>query len=181
MVVLVLLDAMIGVMVPSDYTDVAIAAWSKLLPDDDVTTMGITMRLRRLVRALDTEVAKVIDASPLSTYGDYQVLALLHRSSVPLLPKEIAEMLQLTRSGITGRLDRLEQLGLVERRTHPEDARSALVSVTAAGAELASELFRAALGAEATAFAGSSREERVRLGELLRTALLQLDDAADQA
>ena len=167
-------------MDPNDYTDIAIAAWSKLLPDDDVTTMGITMRLRRLVRALDAEVARVIDSSPLSTYGDYQVLALLHRSTTSLLPKEIAEMLQLTRSGTTGRLDRLELLGLVERRTHPDDARSALVSVTSAGAELASDLFRAALHAEATAFAGSSREERVRLAGLLRTALLELGDVAEE-
>ena len=161
-----------------DYTDVASVAWSELLPDEDVTMMGITMRLRRLVRALDLEVAKVVAASPLSAYGDYQVLALLHRSRVPLQPKEIADMLQLTRSGTTGRLDRLGELGLVSRDTHPDDARSALVTVTAAGAELASELFRSALEVEAVAFMGLSREHRAQLIGFLRTALLQLDDTA---
>lgn len=165
----------------ADYTDLAIAGWSELQPDDDLTMMGITMRLRRLVRALDLEVARLIDASPLSAYGDYQVLALLHRSSSPLQPKEIAEMLQLTRSGTTGRLDRLDRLGLIDRRTHPDDARSALVEVTAAGAQLASELFRSALSIEAAAFAGLSRSERTQLVAMLRTALLQLDDTVEGA
>ncbi len=170
---------MIERMDVADYTDGAIAAWSELLPDHDVTTMGITMRLRRLVRALDLEVAQVIDASPLSAYGDYQVLALLHRRELPLQPKEIAEMLQLTRSGVTGRLDRLDRLRLVDRRTHPEDARSALVSVTPAGAKLASELFRTALAVEAEAFSGLRHTELLQVVSMLRTALLRLDDSSD--
>jgi DNA-binding MarR family transcriptional regulator len=164
-----------------DYTDVAAAEWSERMPEDDVTTMEITMRLRRLVRALDLEVAKVIGASPLSAYGDYQVLALLHRSGLELQPKEIAEMLQLTRSGTTGRLDRLAELGLVDRSAHPDDARSALVTVTAEGAQLASELFRSSQDVEAVVFDELSREERAQLVASLRRALLQLDDTADSA
>lgn len=163
-------------MTPRDYADDAIDGWSALLPDVDLTTMGLTMRLRRLVRALDREVATVIDASPLSTYGDYQLLTLLHRSRVPLQPKEIASMLQVTRSGTTGRLDRLAELGLVERNVHPDDARSALVTITAAGAALAVELMRTALEVEAAAFAELTDEERVVVVGALRTALVQLDD-----
>lgn len=163
--------------VDRDYADDAIEDWSVLLPDADLTTLGLTMRLRRLVRALDREVATVIDASPLSTYGDYQLLALLHRSREPLQPKEIASMLQVTRSGTTGRLDRLAELGLVDREVHPDDARSALVTITADGAALAVELMRAALEVEAVAFAGLTGEDRTLVTAALRAALIELDDA----
>lgn len=162
-----------------DYTDAAAAAWSDLLGDSDVTTMEITMRLRRLVRALDLEVARLIERSPLSAYGDYQVLALLHRSGRPLQPKEIADMLQLTRSGTTGRLDRLTSLGLIERLPHPDDARSALMRVTDAGAELAAELFQSAQDVEAVAFEELARADRAHLVSCLRQALLRLDDTPD--
>ena len=85
-------------------------------------------------------------------------------------------MLQVTRSGTTGRLDRLADLGLVERNVHPDDARSALVTITEAGAELAVELMRTALEVEAAAFAELTDEERVVVVGALRTALVQLDD-----
>lgn len=166
-------------MAGRDYADGAVEDWSVLLPDADLATMGLTMRLRRLVRALDREVATVIDASPLSTYGDYQLLALLHRSPAALQPKEIASMLQVTRSGTTGRLDRLAELGLVNRDVHPDDARSALVTITDVGAALAIELMRAALEVEAVAFESLSVADRSHLAAMLRSALLRLDDDAD--
>lgn len=168
-----------GQVSTGDYTDAAAAEWADLLGDSEVTTMEITMRLRRLVRVLDLEVARLIERSPLSTYGDYQVLALLHRSGRPLQPKGIADMLQLTRSGTTGRLDRLTWLGLVERLPNPDDARSALVRVTDAGADLAGELFRSVKEVEAFAFEELSRTERSELVAYLRRALLRLDDTAD--
>lgn len=162
----------------ADVVDDAIAGWSALLADADLATMGLTMRLRRLVRMLDREVASLIDASPLSTYGDYQLLAVLHRSREPLQPKEIAALLQVTRSGTSGRLDRLDELGLVRRDVHPDDARSALVTLTERGAELVVELMRAALDIEAAAFDHLGVDERSQLTAMLRATLLRLDDRA---
>lgn len=86
-------------------------------------------------------------------------------------------MLQVTRSGTTGRLDRLAELGLVDREVHPDDARSALVTITADGAALAVELMRAALEVEAVAFAGLTGEDRTLVTAALRAALIELDDA----
>jgi DNA-binding MarR family transcriptional regulator len=43
-------------------------------------------------------------------------------------------------NGITSRLDRLEKLGLIERRASPEDRRSLLVVLTAQGRKASSAL-----------------------------------------
>jgi len=53
----------------------------------------------------------------------------------PLMPSELAEIERIKRPTATRTLRGLEEAGLVERTPDPDDGRSALVSVTAAGRE----------------------------------------------
>jgi len=53
----------------------------------------------------------------------------------PLMPSELAEIERVKRPTATRTLRLLGEAGLVERTPDPEDGRSALVSVTAAGRE----------------------------------------------
>jgi len=53
----------------------------------------------------------------------------------PLMPSELAEIERIKRPTATSTLRGLEEAGLVERTPDPDDGRSALVSVTAAGRE----------------------------------------------
>lgn len=55
---------------------------------------------------------------------------------------EIAQRLQCDNSHMTGIVDRLEERGLVERRSDPADRRVRLVALTAAGEDLKRELGR---------------------------------------
>ena len=66
----------------------------------------------------------------------------------------------------------LERNGLVERHSHPVDGRAKILSVTAAGAELAN---RAIVAVEAcdTAFFGPVGDQRVTLTRLLRQLVSQ--------
>lgn len=162
--------------VDADYTDHAVAAWADRLPDADLPTLELAMRLRRVVNELDRRLASVIDGSPLATYGDYQVLSLLRRNPQPLQPSTIAETLRVSRSGTTGRLQRLEQLNLVNLRPDPHDARQALISLTAKGRRLIDRLITAGLGAQSTAFAELTASQRRTLSELLRTVLISVLD-----
>lgn len=52
-----------------------------------------------------------------------------------LTPGDIAERTGLTSSSVTNLVDRMERNGHVRRRAHPDDRRSVLVDLTAAGKE----------------------------------------------
>lgn len=67
------------------------------------------------------------------------VLILLHKKDgVP--SREIGEQTQLDSATITGILDRLSAMGLIERHRNPEDRRGILVFLTEKGREKASVL-----------------------------------------
>lgn len=71
------------------------------------------------------------------TFARYEMLRLLgfsRRGELPL--GKIGDRLQVHPSSITNAADRLEESGLLERRRHPDDARTVLAVITPAGREL---------------------------------------------
>ncbi len=160
----------------TDYADHAARAWAELRRDADLSTLEITTRLRRIVGELDRRLAHVIDGTPLTTYGDYQVLSVLRRNPQPMQPSELADLLQVTRSGTTGRLHRLEESNLIRRRSDPDDARQALISLTPKGIRLVDRLFAAGQRTQAEALAVLQKDEQKTLATLLRRILVGLQD-----
>jgi DNA-binding MarR family transcriptional regulator len=80
----------------------------------------------------------------------------------------------LTSSGITKRLDRLEQAGLVKRDPDPRDRRGVLITLTPAGIELIDTVTEAHMANEARILSALSEAERDRLAALLRKLQLGL-------
>lgn len=78
----------------------------------------------------------------------------------------IAAKLHRGASNVTGLVDRLERLGLVQREPAANDRRVVLISATAAGRELYAE-FESALYDADLPFAALTAEERATLIELL--------------
>ena len=74
-------------------------------------------------------------------------------------------------------LSTLESHGLVARRTHPDDARRVLVTLTARGEELMGELFPLFNAQESVVTASLAPDDRQRLAELLRAVVRGLDEA----
>lgn len=71
------------------------------------------------------------------TFARYEMLRLLGFTSHGELPLgKIGDRLQVHPSSITNAADRLEGNGLLERRRHPDDARTVLAVITPAGREL---------------------------------------------
>ena len=54
-----------------------------------------------------------------------------------ILPRVLRQKLQITSATMTGILDRLEKLDLIERQPHPDDRRAILVCLTEQGARYA--------------------------------------------
>lgn len=70
------------------------------------------------------------------TRRDYDVLYTLSKSPTGLRMTEINERIMLTQPGVSRLITRLEQRGLVERRTDPDDARAQRIGLTPAGLEV---------------------------------------------
>lgn len=125
-------------------------------------------------------VALYLDATepPLGlTQGECHLLAHLHEagpSSVAVLHGAFAHK----RSTLTSYLDRLEKAKLVNRELRPEDRRSFLVSLTAAGKSAAAKVHRRLARLEDAALARLS-ERDVRGFHAVLHALQEQVDAPD--
>jgi DNA-binding MarR family transcriptional regulator len=85
--------------------------------------------------------------------------------------RRVAEESGISRGTLTGVVTTLEVRGLVRRRPHPDDRRSVLVSATAAGQTLMSELFPRFNVEESSVVADLGADERRTLAHALRTIL----------
>jgi DNA-binding MarR family transcriptional regulator len=102
--------------------------------DERLTTVGLLMEssaaLRRVLqRRLESE-------GPLSTQSFDVLIRLARTPGNELRMSELASQTSLTPSGLTRSVDRLQQQGLVDRRTCPEDRRGAFAVLTPAGRDL---------------------------------------------
>lgn len=162
----------------NDYIDASISAWETELPGLDVAPVAVIGRIRRAAALIEERVATVIARFGIRNPGDFDTLATLRREGEPyqLSPKELAARLLLTSAGLSGRLDRLESSGWVERTPHPDDRRSTIVSLTTAGLELVDQVHRHILDEYRAALGLVEDAERDVLADLLRAVLVGLGD-----
>ena len=102
--------------------------------------------------------------------GQGDVLFTLRRAGRPyrLSPSALARATLVTSGTMTNRLDRLEQLGLVERVPHPVDRRGMDVQLTRRGVRLAEEAVTRHVAREEELLAPLSARDRAQLDRLLR-------------
>jgi len=137
----------------------------------------------RADRALRAYLRAVIFAEPvqlalLSKYGIklFELRALrLIRDLEPVAISQLADELGIARSTATGLIDRLEERGLVRRRSHERDRRSTTVQLTELGRQALEDraLLRESLPGKA--ILALAPQEQEQLAEVLEK-LLQLPD-----
>lgn len=101
------------------------------------------------------------------TPGQYGVLSCLW-SNGPSSPKEIAQILRLENSTISGVLDRMQKRGLIEREVDPNDRRSIRVVATAEGQALEPGVLQVIEELNEQILGRFSKEEQFHLMRLLR-------------
>ena len=162
--------------VAGDHVDQLLAQWARERPELDVSGLAIVARVVRLQRFLDRRTETVVAAHGLSI-GETNVLAALRRAGAPhtLTPTQLYRGLLLSSAAMTHRLDRLQELGLVERCRAEEDRRQVLVTLTERGRELVDEVMDA-YTAELNRLVGDlDPAARAALGGGLRDLLLHLE------
>jgi DNA-binding MarR family transcriptional regulator len=109
--------------------------------------------------------------------ADFAVLATLVRlGDAPVTQRRLGIELGLSPGTISLRVDRLVRRGLVKRGSDPDDARGALVSLTAAGIELFEATAPEHLANARALLAGLTKAERDQLGTLLGKLLSTLEE-----
>jgi DNA-binding MarR family transcriptional regulator len=118
-------------------TDLLVDQWQRERPDLDMRAFSLTLRvtgLAMLIGQFGEQVAKTLGLR----YSEMLLLHALRREGKPyvLRPTDILKLLKVTSGTVTYRVDRLAKMGVVRRVPDPEDRRSMMIQLTAAGIKL---------------------------------------------
>lgn len=155
-----------------DAVDAVVQQWRRERPDLDLSGMGTLARIAQLSAALRPAVERVFERHGLNQ-GEFDVLAALRRAGPPytLIPSRLSDALMMSRAGMTGRLDRLEAAGLVERSLDPADRRSFRVSLSARGLQVIDAAVAEHAANVERLISALTPEQRQALDHALRTLL----------
>jgi DNA-binding MarR family transcriptional regulator len=156
-----------------DAIDRIVHQWNRERPQLDVSATHILQRISRLYLLQSASFAAVFDRHGI-TFGEFEVLAALLRSGPPyqMSPTRLVDAVVLSSGAMTNRIDRVEALGLVERRPDPSDRRGTLVALTKEGRQTVDAAVVAHLANEERLLSALSSAERGTLACLLRKLLL---------
>lgn len=159
-----------------DHIDTIVAQWLRERPDLDLDPLGVLGRLFRTAQLADAQLAAGIVEHDLQP-GWFDLLAALRRSGSPyeLNPTQLMRTTMLSSGGMTKRLDRLADAGLVERRPDPNDRRGTLVGLTGRGKSVVDAAVVTHLANEERLLRSLSPAQRRALDDLLRTLLSDLE------
>lgn len=152
------------------------AEWRRERPDLDPSPQGVIGRVHRLALALTERITAVYADFGL-TEAEFDLLATLRRAGAPYerAAGELAEHTMVTTGGLTKRVDRLVQRGLVERGTAGDDARRRLVRLTPAGLDVIDRAFTAHIENEHRLLAELGEADASSLAPILTRWLRMLE------
>jgi DNA-binding MarR family transcriptional regulator len=160
----------------ADHVDEILDEWAVERPELDVAAQGVVGRVLRLSRFFERALAPTFQAFGING-GEFDVLATLRRcgGEAGLIASHLAKRCMLSSAAMTNRLDRLEAMNLVERRSEPDDRRVVRVALTGKGRELIDNAFTAHVENQDHTVAVLSTEERDTLATLLRRVLVAFE------
>lgn len=166
-------------MPPNDSIDAFLNEWKTQRPELEVWPLGVMGRIARLSSHFLKQTENWL--APLGlTWETFSVIVALRRSGEPyeLSPSQLIKQSLLTSGAITNRIDRVEAMGLVERRPNPTDRRGARICLTASGISLADLAIQVHLEASAEYVGVISRTQNDELSALLRHFLRGVENKA---
>ena len=152
-----------------DEVDRIVMAWTRELPDLDVSPMQVLSRVSRLARHLDQARREAFAVHDLDVW-EFDVLAALRREGEPheLSPGQLVTQ-TLSRSGtMTNRIDKLVSRGLVERLPDQNDRRGVRVRLLPSGRQVVDAALGDLLAAEHAILDALTADEREQTALLLR-------------
>lgn len=160
----------------SDLVDLIVDQWTREIPDLDVSSISVLGRLHRCDIRYQALVSDVLQEFNLSTAA-FDVLASLRRSSPDYrrTAGELAEVGLISSGGLTQRIDRLEQSGLVRRVRNPDDRRVVHIELTTEGRSLIDTVLQRHFAEQNGFLAGLTRNDQKQLSGLLSKLEVSLE------
>jgi DNA-binding MarR family transcriptional regulator len=158
-----------------DRFDTFVAQWVQVRPDiEGFEVMAAIARLLEVARLVLDRFAETAGEHGLQI-ADGDVLFTLRRSGGRLSPSKLSASLLVATGTMTGRLDRLEQHGLVRRIPNPNDRRALEVELTDDGLALADQVVGEHVAREHEMLAPLTASEREQLVRITRKLLRHLE------
>jgi DNA-binding MarR family transcriptional regulator len=151
--------------------------WRRERPEIDAEGMTLIPRVMRLAHLYDREMARVSRSFDLKP-GWLDVLSALRRVGSPyrMSATTLARWVLLSSGGMTSRLDRMEEAGLVARLPDPSDRRGVLIELTPKGRKVIDAAIDAHLLLYDELVSGSLNEaDQRRFIELIRKQTLAFE------
>ncbi|MGN0095536.1 MAG: MarR family winged helix-turn-helix transcriptional regulator [Corynebacterium sp.] len=164
-----------------DYVDHIVDQWGVVDPDLDVSPLEVFGRLHRTYLLYSHIISETFEEYGINQAG-FDVLASLKRAGkgASLTPSQLSEQALVTSGGVSLRLNRLEDAGLVERIRGRKDRRAVSVRLTESGEELIARVSRRHFAREAELLEGLDSVDRQQLAELLRKLFVSLDSDGEE-
>ncbi len=167
-------------LTPLDHDDLI----EQIINKWEATALGLntqgTRTIGRIVRLHEIFSKKLNDN--LSNYqlniGEFNVLAALRREKAhfQLTPGQLQNVILVSSGGLSNRINRLEERGLIFRRADPDDRRGVIVQLTQAGLKLIDAVTPTHLALECQFAQALTEEEQALLANLLKKMLLAQND-----
>jgi DNA-binding MarR family transcriptional regulator len=161
-----------------DQLDRMLDQWRRERPEIDANGMSLVPRVIRLAHLYDAQMAHVSRSFDLKP-GWLDVLSALRRIGPPyrMSASELARWVLLSSGGMTSRLDRMEDAGLVKRRPDPSDRRGVLIELTPRGEAVIDAAIDAHLALYKELVRGAlSKVEQEKFIELMRKQTLAFEE-----
>lgn len=157
-----------------------LARWSGKAPYDE-TVEAIITRLQHLTKHVANGKRRMVEQIGLQDFEFQTLHHLAARDDHRATPGELAAELLLSGAGMTGRLDALEQAGLVRRVRGTADRRRVDVELTPAGYRKWMAGMHIQAEVESGIVTALDERERARINALLKKMLLHAESAAGAA
>ena len=156
-----------------DLVDTFQLEWDASYPGMHFKCVPLVRMGEYIARAVDETLAE-FDLNR----GEAEVLfALVRNPHIDITPKVIQTRILVSSGGLTRRLDRLEEKGLISRLPDPNDRRGTILKPTKDGIVLALRAHKAHTEKEARLVAILSENEKKTLEKLLKKLILSQEDA----
>lgn len=161
---------------PADSVQALVEGWGRERPDLIAWPLEIFGRLQRISAHLLRGSEDLLGPLGL-TWEAFSLIVTLRRSGPPfaLRPTDILRDSLLSSGAVTNRIDKVAQLGLVERVPDPADRRSLVVRLTPKGRLLADEAIARHFRGLAETLSALDDDERTQLIGLLAKLLHALE------
>jgi DNA-binding MarR family transcriptional regulator len=160
----------------ADHIDEIVAQWQRERPDLDTAALATLGRLFRVAQLAEPFLSAPLRELGLQP-GWFDLLAALRRAGKPhqLTPTDLMRATMLSSGGMTKRLDRLAEAGLIERSPDPRDRRGTLVRLTSKGRAMIDQAIGLHIQNEARLLDVLTTTERQALNRSLQTLLVALE------